>query len=77
MSENKTRSQMPFEACIPEDARQHLRAAGKELRKSIEALVPKGFLTHQRKARKEVLLAWRSVIDAALERLEETETKAA
>lgn len=76
MSESKTRSQKPFEGCIPQEARQHLHAAGEELRKSVAALLPEGFVTHQKKARKEVLLAWRSLIDAALERLKESESKA-
>jgi len=76
MTESKTRSQKPSEGCIPEETRQHLRAAGEELRKSVEALLPEGFITHQRKARKEVLLAWRSILDAAIARLEESESKA-
>lgn len=76
MSENRTRPHMPFGACIPEEARQHLHAAGKEFRRSVEALLPEGFITHQKQARKEVLLAWRSLIDAALERFEESESKA-
>lgn len=77
MNESKSRPQKTFDACIPEEARQHLRAAGKELRKSVEALLPEGFVKHQKQARKEVLLAWRSLIDAAIERLEESESKAA
>jgi hypothetical protein len=77
MSENRTDPQMPFDSCLPEEARQHLRAARKEFRKSIEALLPQGFVTHQKRARKEMLLAWRSLIDTALERLEESESKAA
>ncbi len=77
MNESKTRPPMSFEACIPPEAREHLRAAGEEFRKSIEALLPQGFVTHQKKARKEVLLAWRSLIDAAIERMEEGESKAA
>lgn len=77
MSESRTRPQKPFEARIPEEARQHLRAAGKELCKSVEALFPEGFVTHQKQAGKEVLLAWRSLIDAAIERLDERESKAA
>lgn len=77
MTENKTRTQKSFEACIPEETRQHLRAAGEELRKSVQALLPEGFVTHQKRAQKEFLLAWRSLIDAAIDRLEKSESKAA
>ncbi len=76
MNENKTPAPKAFESCLPEETRQHLRAAAKEFRKSIEELLPQGFVTHQKRARKEVLLAWRSLIDAALERMEESESKA-
>lgn len=55
---------------IPEQARAHLRAARQELRKSIEALFPPEFVRHRRAARRELLLAARSLIDHALERLE-------
>ena len=60
---------------IPEDVRQHVRAAREEFRESIRAFLPPEFVEHGRKARKEMLLAWRSVIDAALERMDEKETK--
>ena len=32
--------------------------------------LPPGFIEHRRKARREMLLAWRSMIDAALERMD-------
>jgi len=56
---------------VPEEVRQHMRAAREQFRESIKALLPPEFVEHRRRARKEMLLAWRSVIDAALERLQD------
>lgn len=55
---------------IPEEAQAHFRAARQELRKSMEVLFPPEFVRHRRAARREMLLAARSLIDHALERLE-------
>lgn len=74
MDENKTRRR-PFEDKVPEDVRQHARAARDEMRESMKAFLPPDFWEHGKKARKEMLLAWRSMIDAALERMEEQEEK--
>ena len=52
------------------EARDHARAARASMRKSFEELVPHGFTEHRRAARKEMLLAMRSLLDAAIERLE-------
>jgi hypothetical protein len=41
----------------------------------MKSFLPPQFWEHSRKARKEMLLAWRSMIDAALERMEEKEEK--
>jgi hypothetical protein len=60
-----------FERRIPEDARDHYRAAREEMRKGIETLLPEDFLTHGRKARREMLMAWRSMLDAAIQRMDE------
>ena len=60
----------PCGGFIPEEALQHVRAAHRELYKSAEALLPPGFFEHRPDARKEMLLAARSVIDAAIERVE-------
>jgi hypothetical protein len=54
-----------------EEARQHMKAARAAMRKSYESLLPPGFLESRRKARKEFLLAMRSIMDAAIERVEE------
>lgn len=55
---------------IPEEAREHFKAAGEELRKSFESMFPPGFVEHRRAARREMLLAVRSLIDAAIEHTE-------
>jgi hypothetical protein len=74
MEENTTRRRS-FEDKIPEEVRDHARAARKELRESVKALLPPEFFEHRKKARKEMLLAWRSMINAALERMDEKEEK--
>ncbi len=56
---------------IPDETREHLKAARAEMRQSMEGMFPPGFLEHRRAARKEMLLAARSLIDAALKRMEE------
>ena len=74
MDENTT-GRRPFEDRVPEEVRQHARAARKEMRESIKAFLPSEFWEHSKKARKEMLLAWRSMIDATLERMDEKEEK--
>lgn len=71
----KTTRRKPFEGEVPEEVRQHVRAAREEMRESIKAFLPPDFIEHRKKARKEMLLAWRSLIDATLERMEEKEEK--
>ncbi|MEW5942079.1 MAG: hypothetical protein AB1750_20630 [Chloroflexota bacterium] len=59
---------------IPEETRQHARAAREEFRKGVEALMPESyreFHQHRKAARKEMLLAFRSLIDHAIKRAEE------
>lgn len=72
MNENTSRRR-PFEDRVPEDVRQHARAAREEMRESMKAFLPPEFWEHGKKARKEMLLAWRSMIDAALERMDKKE----
>jgi hypothetical protein len=50
---------------LPE-AWQHVKAAGEEVKKGLAAVLPPDFHQHGRAARREMLLAVRSVIDAAL-----------
>jgi len=72
MEEHTTHSGS-FEDKVPEDVREHARAARREMRESLRSFLPPEFWEHRRKARKEMLLAWRSMIDHALERMEEKE----
>jgi hypothetical protein len=72
----KTNRRQPFEGKIPDEVRQHVRAAREEFRESMRAFLPPEFFEHRKKARKEMLLAWRSMIDSALERMEKSEEKA-
>jgi len=67
----KTTRRKAFEDKIPEEVRQHVRAAREELRESVKAFLPPEFIEHRKKARREMLLAFRSVIDAALEHMED------
>jgi hypothetical protein len=60
----------------PSPAWEHARAAGSELVKSVEALVPPAVGEHGRAAKKEMLLAVRSLIDAAIERIDRKEQPA-
>ncbi len=55
---------------IPEDAKKHLKAAHKARMESVRSFLPPEFFENQKKARKEMLLAARSLIDHAIERIE-------
>jgi hypothetical protein len=70
MAEEKAESKRILNL-VPEEAREHLKMAHDEMRKSYETLLPPGFLEHRRAARKELLLAARSLIDAALKHVDE------
>jgi len=50
------------------EAGEHMKAARESLRETFEDLLPKGFVEHRRAARRELLLAIRSLLDAAIER---------
>lgn len=52
------------------DAWEHARAAGDEFRKSVESILPPEVGKHGRAAQKEILLAMRTLIDAAIERVD-------
>jgi hypothetical protein len=64
-------TQSDFESHIPEDARQHFNTAREEFRKSVEGMFPPGFMEHRRKAGKEMLLAFRSVLDSVIEKMDQ------
>ena len=55
---------------IPEDAKKHLKAAHEARMESVRSFLPPEFFENQKKARKEMLMAARSVIDHAIERIE-------
>ena len=55
---------------LPDPAREHLKSARNEMRKSIEALLPLNFVEHRRSTHKEMLMAAREVINHAIERIE-------
>ena len=57
------------------EAHEHLKAARQAMRKSVEALLPPGYLDHRRQARKEILLAMRSLVDLAIDRVEKKAEK--
>lgn len=71
MAEKEKTHTTPFDKYFPEEARQHAKTARQEMRKGFEAFLPPEFVEHRRAAQKEMLMAARSVIDAALERIEE------
>ncbi len=50
-----------------------MRAAHREARAAWAKVIPPAFWQHRRAARREMLLALRTVVDAALERLEPDE----
>jgi hypothetical protein len=70
MSEATQEEGRAHAGCLPEETRQHLRAARREMRASFQALMPPAFVEHRRTARREFLLAARSIIDHALDRME-------
>ncbi len=73
MAENKKSEHKGCREFIPDEAVEHARAARAEMRKSYAALFPPEFIAHRRKARKEILLAAREIINYALERIESHE----
>ena len=71
----KTSPKQKFEQHIPEDVREHARAAREEIHKSIEGIFPPEFREHRHKARKEILLAFRGLVDYAIQRIDEATAK--
>lgn len=56
---------------IPEEAREHARAARAEMRLMVETIVPKPILERERAARRKALVTLRDMLNHAIERLEE------
>lgn len=75
MTESRTR-QDTFRAHVPDEVRQHLDAARAEMRKGLETFLPPEFFEHRATARREMLLAGRGVLDAAIRRMDEKNSKA-
>ncbi len=69
MAEKKEAGKKPG-SWLPEDAKKHLKAAREARRESLSSFLPPEFIENQKKARKEMLLAARSMIDHAIERIE-------
>jgi hypothetical protein len=67
----KSNRQKKYESHIPDEAREHFRAARKEMREGVKTLFPEGFFEHRKSARREILLAWRSMLDSAIQRMDE------
>ncbi len=67
----KTSSQTTQEHHIPQEARDHFKAAREEMRDTFKDMIPPELREHRRQAHREMLLGWRSLIDAALNRMDE------
>jgi hypothetical protein len=61
---------------VPEDVRRHVDTARAEMRKGMATFLPPEYFTHRDAARREMLLAWRGVVDAAIRRMDEKGAKA-
>jgi hypothetical protein len=68
MTESRTRPDAS-RAHVPQEVREHLDAARAEMRKGLETFLPPDFFVHRDAARREMLLAWREVLDAAIRRV--------
>ena len=73
MAENNQTRQAHFCEFIPEEAFEHARTAREEMRKSMSAIFPPDFLAHRRKARLEMLMAAREIINHTINKLESRE----
>jgi len=75
MTESRSH-QDAFRMHVPDEVRQHAGAARAEMRKGLETFLPKEFFEHRDTARREMLLAWRGVLDAAISRMDEKKPQA-
>lgn len=73
MATQKTERGSKHRERIPEETRQHYRKAREEMRQAIDGLLPEGFIEHRHAARREMLLAMRSLLDSAIQRMEKQE----
>jgi len=74
MAEQKKSDKKEVQRWPPEETRQHLKAARSEMRESFKSLFPPEFIEHRHTARREMLLAVRSLIDHTLERMQAKES---
>jgi len=74
MAEQKKGDKKEVQRWPPKETRQHLKAARSEMRESFKSLFPPEFIEHRRTARREMLLAVRSLIDHTLERMQAKES---
>jgi hypothetical protein len=56
---------------IPAETREHYKKARAEMREAVKGFLPESFVEHRHAARKEMLLAMRSLLDSAIQRMEE------
>jgi hypothetical protein len=70
MPENKEKASKDRPVGFTEETRAHLEAARSAYRDSIKTFLPDDYFVHRRNARREMLLAARSMIDSAISRLE-------
>jgi len=75
MAETDNKEHRHFRDHIPEEARMHARNAREEMCKGWAAFFPPEYIARRRRARKEMLLAARELINHALDRLESYETR--
>jgi hypothetical protein len=64
-----------FRSQVPEEVRVHMSAARAEMRKGLETFLPVDFFEHRDTARREMLLAWRGALDAAISRMDERKSR--
>lgn len=64
--EKSTKKECP----VPEETREHVKQARKEMRESVKALFPPEFIEHRRAAKKQMLLAMQGLVNHAIEKLE-------
>ena len=68
--------QDPSRVHVPEDVRQHLDVARAEMRKGLGTFLPDGLSEHRDAARREMLLAGRALLDAAIRRADAKKSQA-
>lgn len=73
MATKKTEGESKFKNHIPEETRKHYKKAREEMREAVKGFLPEGFIEHRRAAHREMLLAMRSLLDSAIQKMEEKE----